>query len=276
MSAGFNLDAYLARVGYDGPRTPDLATLSALVLAHQTVIPFESLDPVLGRRVAIDPASLQAKLVTGGRGGYCFENNGLFLLALRALGFEVTPLAARVVWGASPQAPVGGLTHMLLKVDLPEGPFLVDVGFGGQSPTAPLHLEDGLEQITPHGAYRLLARGRGHELQLALPSGWAGLYRFEETPQGPADYEMFNWFSCTHPGARFTSWLVVSRVVGSGRVILTNLERTLLMPDAAPERTTLADAEALRRTLKDDFGIEAGSADLGPLFDRLRALPETA
>ena len=276
MSAIVDLDAYLARIGYDGQRTADLATLSALVLAHQSAIPFESLDPVLGRRVAIDPASLQAKLVAGGRGGYCFENNGLFLLALRALGFEVTPLAARVVWGAPPDARLGPLTHMLLKVDLPEGPFLVDVGFGGQSPTAPLHLEDGLEQITPHGAYRLIANGRGHELQMALPGGWAGLYRFEETPQGQADYEMFNWFSCTHPQARFTSWLVASRVMGPGRVSLINLERTLFMPDAAPERTMLADAEALRRTLKDDFGVEADLADLGPLFDRLAALPETA
>src|SRR5262249_24611720 len=91
-----DLDAYLARVGYTGDRAPSLAVLDALHLAHATHVPFENLGILLGRPVLLDLESLQAKLVRGRRGGYCFEQNALLAAALEALGFAVTRLAARV------------------------------------------------------------------------------------------------------------------------------------------------------------------------------------
>ena len=116
-----DLDAYFARIGYAGPRAATLEVLQALELAQPAAIPFESLDPFLGRPVRLDSVSLDAKLVRGGRGGYCFEQNGVFLRVLRALGFEVTPLSARVVWMEPEDAPLPPLSHMLLRVDAPRG-----------------------------------------------------------------------------------------------------------------------------------------------------------
>src|SRR5689334_21061726 len=94
-----DLDAYLARIGYEGPAAPNLATLRRLHELHPRAIPFENLSPFIGETPSLDPASLQAKLVRGGRGGWCFEQNLLFGLALEAIGFEVTRLAARVRMG---------------------------------------------------------------------------------------------------------------------------------------------------------------------------------
>ena len=74
-----DLDAYFRRIGYDGPRDASLETLRELHRLHPQAIPFENLDPLLGRPVNLDPASLQAKLVEGGRGGYCFEQNGVLV-----------------------------------------------------------------------------------------------------------------------------------------------------------------------------------------------------
>ena len=137
----FDLDAYLDRIKYSGPRTATIETLQAIHALHPAAIPFENLNPLLGWPVALDVESLQAKLVSAGRGGWCFEHNTLFRCALEALGFSVTSLAARVLWGATPGSPIGPRSHMALLVDLDGVPYIADVGFGGNVLTTPLRLE---------------------------------------------------------------------------------------------------------------------------------------
>src|SRR4051812_20591606 len=131
-----DLTAYLNRIGYAGPRELTLTVLRNIVLtlAHVTTIPFENIDVLLGRGVRLDNASLMAKLVHGGRGGYCFEQNGLLLRSLQALGFPAEGLAARVIYGR-PEGDIGPRSHMLLRVVLSEGDFLADVGAGRIAPT---------------------------------------------------------------------------------------------------------------------------------------------
>jgi N-hydroxyarylamine O-acetyltransferase len=219
--------------------------------------------------VRLDADSLQRKLIAGRRGGYCFEQNGLLLLALRALGFAVTPLAARVRWMAPEDAPRSPLSHMLLKLDLDEGPYLADVGFGGQSPTAPLRLEPGLEQMTPHGEYRVVDGPEGYDVQLRLPDRWASMYRFRLEPQGPRDYEVFSWFTSTHPASRFVQNLIAARVAGERRLNLFNDELTSYWPDGRTQTERLDGPQAAHRTLQDDFGIEVDAAELERAWARL-------
>ncbi len=156
MSSAFNLDAYLERIGYIGPRTASIETLEAVHALHPAAIAFENLNPLLGWPVALDVESLQGKLVSGGRGGWCFEHNTLFRHALEALGFSVTSLAARVLWNAEPGHPVGPRSHMVLLVDLNGLRYIADVGFGGNVLTTPLRLEPHIAQPTPHEPHRLL------------------------------------------------------------------------------------------------------------------------
>ena len=136
-----DLDAYCRRVGYDGPRTATLETLRALHLLQPQAIAFENLDPLLGRPVLLDAASLERKLLHEGRGGYCYEQNLLFAHVLRALGFNVSEHAARVLWNV-PDGVKTPRSHMLLIVDLDGERYLTDVGFGGNVLTAPLLLND--------------------------------------------------------------------------------------------------------------------------------------
>ena len=135
----FNQDAWPERIGYQGPRAPTLDTLHRLVAAHSTAIAYESLDVLLDRPPKLDLASLQSKMIAGGRGGYCFEQNMLFRAGLQSLGYQVTSLQARVVRGLPIDAP-RPMLHMVMRVDLPNGPYLADVGFGNLAPTAPLKL----------------------------------------------------------------------------------------------------------------------------------------
>ena len=111
----FDQDAWLTRIGYDGPRAPTLETLQALIAAHSRAIAYESIDVLLDRPPKLDLASLQGKMIAGQRGGYCFEQNILFRAGLRSLGYEVTSLQARVVRGLEIDAP-RPMLHIVLCV----------------------------------------------------------------------------------------------------------------------------------------------------------------
>ena len=124
-----DLDAYFERIGYSGPCEPTLGVLNAITLAHTSAIPFENLDVLLGRPIALDPASLVDKLVRRRRGGYCFEQNGLLLIVLEALGFQAVPISARVRW-QRPRDFTPPRTHLFLRVELDGESWLADVGIG--------------------------------------------------------------------------------------------------------------------------------------------------
>src|SRR5688500_8551508 len=150
-----NLAAYLQRIAFDGTPRPELATLNALARCHAAAIPFENLSPLIGEPVALDLPGIERKLVHGGRGGYCFEHNQLFAAALRSIGFEVGFLAARVLWNR-PADVVTPRAHLLLRVSLPDGPYLADVGFGGLTLTGALRLQADAPQPTAHEPFRLV------------------------------------------------------------------------------------------------------------------------
>ena len=269
MDGSIDLTAYFTRIGYRGPAEPSLKVLTEIHRLHPQAIAFESLDPLFGRLVRIDAASLERKLVQGGRGGYCFEQNGVLWRVLTQLGFKVSPLAARVRWMASEDAPRSPLTHMLLKVDLPGGAFLADVGFGGQSPVAPLRLQAELDQLTPHGRYRLVQSAAAFELQMKLPDRWAAMYQFTLEPQTERDYEVFNWFTSTHPVSHFTSNLVAARVVGERRLNLFNTQLTTYWPDGRSEIRILAGPGEVCEVLTGDFGLAVDPVDIERVFPRL-------
>lgn len=250
----FDLDAYLARIGYDGPRQATIDTLRELHHLHPHAIAFENLDPFLRRPVKLDIGSLQAKLVTGGRGGYCFEHNLLFMNALRALGFEVSGLAARVLWNR-PENAVTPRSHMLLRIELGGEIFLADVGFGGLTLTAPLKFPVCVEQETPHEVFRLVERD-GHYLVQANAGGdWRTLYRFDLQEQFEVDYEITNYFLSTSPASHFVSTLIAARALPDRRLALLNNRLSIHHLDGRSERREIETAPELTDLLEKEFGI---------------------
>ncbi|MCC7259216.1 MAG: arylamine N-acetyltransferase [Gammaproteobacteria bacterium] len=251
----FDLDAYCARIGYLGERSPTLATLREIQWRHISSIPFENLACLAGEPVPLDLAALQAKMIRSPRGGYCFEHNILFAAALQRLGFAVTGLAARVLWKAPPDRS-GPRTHMLLRVDLVEGTYIADTGFGGVSMPGPLELVTGRIQATPIERYRLTAQRDLFHLDVELRGEWQPVYSFDLQPQQYVDYEVANWFVSTHPTSRFTQVLLVARPAGQRRQSLFERDLSLHEPDGRRERRQLASVEELRQTLAGLFGIE--------------------
>jgi N-hydroxyarylamine O-acetyltransferase len=257
-----DVDAWLRRIGHDGPREPELPTLRAVIAAHTATIPFENIDVLLGRPPRLDVGSLQQKLIACGRGGYCFEQNTLLYAGLQALGFQTTGLIARVIRGMEVDA-AGSATHMMLRVDLPEGPFLADVGFGNQTPTAPLALRPGTEQETPHELMRLWPVGDELTLQAKLGEDWQSIYRLSPHPRLSIDYEVANWFTATHPASPFVSHLIVARPGPEGtRNTLFNGRVTVRRPGDRVDRFRLENESEFRATLDNTFGLTLPATDL--------------
>lgn len=261
-----DLDAYFARIGYSGPRTDTLETLRALHALHPAAISFENLDPLRGMRIHLDPASIERKLVGAGRGGYCFEQNGLFSLVLAALGFKVAGLAARVYVRTEP----GKIrrSHMLVKVDLPEGPYIADVGFGAWALSGPLNLNETSEQETPHGAFRVTPVGDYFDVQTVVDGVWTTLYRFMLEEQTPADYEVANWYCSTHPVSKFLTELMVARLPAGRRLGMLNNRLSIHYPDGRTERRELKSAEEIVDVLENEFLIRL----TGPRDELMAAL----
>jgi N-hydroxyarylamine O-acetyltransferase len=258
MTAAIDLDAYFRRIGYEGGRTPTLETLRALHVRHTESIPFENLNPLLRWPVRLDAHSLEQKLVRDGRGGYCFEQNLLFQHALKALGFSVVGLAARVLWNA-PEGAITARTHMLLRVDLDGTPYLADVGFGGQTLTAPLRLVPDIEQATPHEPFRLLRVGEGAGEQFVMQSRirgtWKPLYRFDLQEQHLPDYEVSNWYLANHPDSHFVNGLLAGRPTPDRRYALWNNELAVHHRDGSTDRRVLTSAAEIRETLEGEFRL---------------------
>lgn len=247
-----NLDAYLARIGWTGALAPTLTTLKALHEAHPAAIPFESLDVLLGRPVSLAIEDITRKLVTDRRGGYCYEQNTLFQHVLETVGFTVRPLAARVRLGREGVRP---RTHMLLLTEVDRQPYLTDVGWGGLGLLEPLPLIADWEFRFPIVSFRLAREGNDvWVLQGRQDEGWIDMYAFTLEAQYPADFEMANWFTSTHPDSIFRHTLTAQRVRRTERIILRNRDLIISRPDGREQRT-LASADEAMAVLSEMFGI---------------------
>lgn len=264
-----SLSSYLRRIAYDGPLETSLESLQRLHYLHTQSIPFENLSPFTGREVHLDLPSLFDKLVQQRRGGYCYEHNLLFKHVLETLGFSVTSLAARVRMNV-PDEVLTPRSHMLLVVRLGEEDYLVDTGFGGMTPTAPLQLASELVQPTSHGRYRLLHAGENFRLEAEVKQEWKALYTFDLCPHYLPDYEVANWYVSRHPASHFVSDLVAARPDPEGRHVLYGAEYSYYRRDAEPEKKIVSSVAELRDLLERVFHIS--TAGIPELSDRLENL----
>ena len=258
----FNHDAWLERIGYSGSRAPTLETLQELVAAHSSAIAYESIDALLDRPPKLNLAALQSKMIFGNRGGYCFEQNMLFRAGLQSLGYQVTSLQARVVRGLEIDAP-RPMLHMVLRVDLPEGSFLADVGFGNLAPTTALKLSLLDEQATPHEVMRFMAMGEELVLQAKLGDRWEHIYRVVLLPRFDAEYEICNWFTGTHPQSPYLNNLIAARPgPNATRLTLFNARFNVRHASGHADRRTLDSEAEYRTVLTEAFGIALSDVEL--------------
>ncbi|MGF6661462.1 N-hydroxyarylamine O-acetyltransferase [Paraburkholderia atlantica] len=272
MSHSVNLENYFARIGYQGPRAATLDVLRAIHRLHPAAIPFENLNPLMRQPVRLEIEAIERKLVTQKRGGYCFEQNILFANVLMQLGFRITPMLARVVWGREP-GTISPRTHMVLRVDLDGDEWIADVGFGGVTLTAPLRLTAGLAQPIPLGTFRLA--DAGHDtvyLEVLAPDeSWTRVYHVDLRAVEWVDYEISNWYTSTSPDSKFVNNLLACRVLPELRLALLNdqFNERDAQGQIVSERR-LASAAELADCLRERFGLNLEDIDIADVFERVR------
>lgn len=255
------VDAYLARIGIDGAVRPDLESLRAIHARHAASIPFENLAAFLGEPVPLDVESLERKLLTPGRGGWCFEHNLLLAHVLEAIGFTVTRLAARVRWNV-PEGVATPRSHMLLLVTIEGERYIADAGFGGLTLTAPLRLEPEVEQPTPHEPHRLHFSDARYALQAKVAGAWQTLYLFDLERQEIADYQVSNWYLANHPESQFVKGLVCARAAPDRRHALRNTRYAVHHPDGRTERRFVGTVDELKALLRREFELDVPDSRL--------------
>ena len=258
------LEAYFDRIGYAGPVEPTLQTLNGVMHAHVRAIPFENLDVLLGRSIDLSPEGIHRKLVTGRRGGYCFEQNGLLLLVLEAIGFEVTPLSARVRY-QRPRDYTPARTHLFLRVNVHGIPWVADVGVGSLSLSSAIRLDVEGEQQTLHEPRRIIREDGRWFHQVRFGDEWHDVLEFTGEEMPPIDRELANWYTSAHPQSHFRNRLIAARALpDGGRVTLLNRELSVRGRDGASQIRLLQQPTELLAVLAERFGLRFETGTIFP------------
>lgn len=266
MRTGFNLDEYLNRIDYAGPRHVGLDTLTGIHRAHLLAIPYENLDIQLGRRLTVCTEAAAEKLIRQRRGGWCYEMNAVFGRALTELGFSVTALAGGVRRPNAAEADFG--THMVFRVDL-HRPYLCDVGFG-DGLLEPMRLTPGV-QVQGSFLYRLEQDPGG--LWRFSNQSFTGLPHFEfyDEPAGDGVFERHCRALQTDPASPFLLNAVVKKHIPGGiRMLVGRIFQEFVNEDSRD--FTVDNAADYARVLRGEFGLDL--PETAALWPRIAARHE--
>jgi len=256
-----DVDVYLKRIRYQAPpviNRPSASLLRSLHRAHLFIVPFENLDIHLGRKIICDEARILHKIVNEHRGGFCYELNGAFAALLRALGFRVTLLSARVAREDGSYGPE--FDHLTLRVDLEE-PWLADVGFG-EGFLEPLRLDSGMEQAQNGRVYRLTSRPTPNltstdsefGLEVMFEGKWKSEYAFALQPREFSEFAGMCHYHQTSPESHFTRQRICSLPTPDGRVALSD-SRLIETHQGSRQETLLSGDQEWRSKLSELFGV---------------------
>ena len=238
-------------MNYHGSTAPTVDTLHGIHRAHLLTVPFENLDIHRNKPIVLDEAALFEKIVVHGRGGYCYELNGLLVSLLREMGFDVTMFSSNVIHGGIPAE----IDHLTLLIQLDDR-YIVDVGLGDSS-RLPLRLEEGGEQYGTGQRYRFTQTdGRWILWSGAENNGWYNEYSFDATmtPLTLPDFENANRYYQTAPESWFVQGRICSRATDDGRISLTG-DSLIVTRNGQREETPIEDEQAFVQALKRHFGI---------------------
>lgn len=248
----FVLQDYFERIGYRGEPAADLATLNALMRHQLFAIPFENLDVQAGKIVSLVPEEIVEKLLKRNRGGYCYEVNGIFCMALEALGIAHRFVAARPMFYPLRRPK----THMAVVVTLDGRDWLCDLGFGSYGIRQPLALDTlDVEVAQDDDRFMLTMNGCEFVLKALVGGEWVNQYGFDLSPQEWIDFMPANYLNSTHPEAIFVQKLLVVRHTPAGRAILFGDTLKTVSHGQVQQRTIAA--EELDRVLAELFGLSA-------------------
>lgn len=268
MSLPLSLQNYILDLGLAIPAPLDITFVKALQASHIARYSFNSLAVVMGEDISLDLDDISKKIVERGLGGYCFEHNKLTFELLKALGYDVKLVMARVLNNQEKDVP---RTHRLTLLDHQGSKYLIDTGFGGNCPIAPLLFQPDLLQTAGNDVYRILAKANGeYDLQILKEGDYQTMYRFDLAVYTDADCLAGNFYSHRHPTAGFVNNLMVGLKDDSRTIFLINHE-LIERRQGESKKRVLPSSEALHQVLTNTFGFDVELVIAEHLFDRFLA-----
>jgi len=250
---------FLERIDYQGPTEVCLETLTGLQRAFLLTVPFENLDIHFDEKPALSFTAFYEKIVDDRRGGISYECNGLFFSMLRAMGFEVQLLSARICFG---DEMTDEFDHMLVLVSLGDETarqdYLVDVGLG-QSCPEPMLINQDDEYSSENCSYRLGT----HQQQPALfyksaKNDWQPRYVFSMKVRALVDFSAMYRFHQSSEQSPFTQGQLVTLMTATGRVTLNGMTLNIIANEKREQHELASEAEYLE-CLKKYFDIDLGA-----------------
>lgn len=251
-------DRLLARLGFAQRPAADADGLRAVHRAYLAAVPYENLTIQLGEAGPLDDEATVRRFLGGGRGGYCFELNGVLALLLESLGFSVARHQSVVDTGRAGPDPAP-TNHLALIVDIDGERWLADAGLG-EGPLDPLPLRPGRHGAEPMAWTLAHEEGGGWRL---TPHAWSSLkaIRIAGTPSPAAAFAEHHTRLSTSADSTFVQNLVLQRTLRDRIVTL----RSRTLTERGPDHDTtviLTSASELAELLHAVFGIDP--AALGP------------
>ncbi len=250
-----DVDLYLKRIGCE--REPlSRGYLDRLVLSHLTHVPFENLDVCeKGMIPSLNTADLFNKIVVRNRGGYCFEQNGLFQKFLSGLGFDAFCVAVRIMGRSDGWLPP--VRHRGIVVTLGNERFYCDVGYGGACPVTAVKIDEasGWQQS---GSRRYKGYVDGKEIHIDMLDGGieSHLFFFRDEPTDEIDFTAPNCAVSADAESHFRTARMISVLKdnGSGYKSLNNTVFKDKTGDVIEEKEITSDEEFFC-IAKEQFGI---------------------
>jgi len=250
-----NLNKYLSRIGVESHKVrPDVETLKLLQRQNLLHVPFENLDIHWKRPIVLDTDSFYKKIVKGGRGGFCYELNGLFNELLIAVGFHTHLVSGRVYDIEDNPGPE--FDHMAIVVLIGGEEYLADVGFGDFI-ADPLKIDPSSEQVDREGVFivRLTEHG-AFEVEKKAGDGWKPECLFGRNAHKLDEFALMCEFHQYSPDSHFTKGKVCSILTETGRKTLTD-KKFVVRTNGEKKEEVIGTEEQFNRVLTSEFGIES-------------------
>ena len=256
------IDRYLERIGYKGNTRPTLELLALLQKKHLLSVPFENLDIHYKVPIVLNTRDIYEKVITKGRGGFCYELNSLFGELLKSLGFDVKMISARV-FNQEKKIFSPEFDHLAVIAKIDSSDYLTDVGFG-EFAFSPLKIELDRIQDDERGAFMI---GQYDDLYYKVAKrvgkNWIPEYMFTFKARDLSEFEEMCHYNQTSPMSHFTQNKFCSVATENGRITVTANKIKITVGDTITELAVNSEKEFLE-ALDSYFRIRLSDSALLP------------
>ncbi|MBQ4878416.1 arylamine N-acetyltransferase [Pseudoalteromonas luteoviolacea] len=259
------LALYLSKLGLETPKNCNLAFVEQLIKAHLARFSFSSINAMQDKLLSLEFDVVFARVVEKEQGGYCFEHNKILMQALQSLGFDVSPLLARVLLNGKWDNP---RSHRVTLLKYNHSEYLIDVGFGSKTPRILIPIDNTADVCDENYAYHIERSAQCAVLTLISPKS-IPLYDVEFSETFESDCDVAHFHCHQHPDSLFVNHLALSRMTKTERHTLNNLLYVYRNEETAEVHETLIkDVAQLKAIIKEAFLLIISEHEINWVYDK--------